>query len=136
MTHQDVIKLLELQRAVKELPSRYGFANLADFIRALEEFHRADIGTSSSAEPAAPVPSSTPEAMEATSQPASNRSKGKRLTAEKRAQIVELVKAGLTAAKIAKEIGCSTATVQNVKKDHKLVKERAKKASHESTTQD
>lgn len=135
MTHQDVIKLLELQRAVKELPRRYGFANLADFIRALKEFDKVGSVTASSAENSAPAPSSTLDTPEATSQSESDHQKGKRLTSEKRVQIVELVKAGITAAKIAKKIGCSTATVQNVKKDEKLVKERVKKALPEATVQ-
>jgi DNA invertase Pin-like site-specific DNA recombinase len=134
MTHQDVIKLLELQRAVKELPSRYGFANLADFIQALKEFHRADIGTSSSAEPATPVPSSTPEAMEAPSQPASNRSKGKRLTEVERTKVESMLRAGATTSEVVKDLGCSAATVHNIKDRIGLVKKRSKNPVAEPVT--
>ena len=136
MTHQDVIKLLELQRAVKELPSRYGFSNLGDFIRALKEFDKAGSVTTSSAENSAPASSSTPETMETTSQPASNRKKRKRLTKEDKDKIVELVDAGQTSAEIADHIDCSVATVQNVKKERNKTKPRPKIPAPESINPD
>lgn len=136
MTHQDVIRLLELQRAVKELPSRYGFANLADFIRALKEFEKVGSVTTSSAENSAPAPSSTLDTPKATSQSASNRKKRKKLTKEDKDKIVELVDAGQTSAEIAEKMKCSVATVQNVKKERKKTKPRPKTPAPESTTQD
>lgn len=135
MTHQDVIKLLELQRAVKELPSRYGFSNLGDFIRALEEFNRADGATARGTKRSTAATESTAVAPEAPTHAATERAKGKRLTEEDKVKILEHVDAGKTSAEIAEAMKCSVATVQNVKKKEGKTKPRRKTPAAESTTQ-
>ena len=124
MTHQDVIKLLELQRAVKELPSRYGFANLGDFIRALKEFDRAKSAASSNAETplAHSLPAKTSEVNH--SEPANNSRKGNRLNAETLAQIESLLNGGAKTREVVQKTGFSTATIHKIKKKLKLVKSR------------
>jgi hypothetical protein len=122
MTHQDVIKLLELQRAVKELPSRYGFSNLTDFIRALEEFNREDGGNAGSTQPSTVTPTSTAPTPETPIQAENNRIKGKRLTPDDKDKIASRSQAGETAAAIARDMNCSVATIQNVKKARNLVR--------------
>jgi transposase-like protein len=59
---------------------------------------------------------------------------GERLSEDQKQQIVKLVKRGSTGVEIAKQVGCSTVTVQNVKKAAGLVKSRRRKGGRPGRT--
>jgi hypothetical protein len=91
----------ELGQKLAGLPAEYGFADMKSFIKALKN--------------AAGAGSRKRRAKKA------GRS---RITPEIKDQVKALVKAGKTGAEIAKELGISSASVQNIKKALGLVKAR------------
>ncbi len=101
----------ELNQELAGLPGKYGFDNLPDFFKAVTAASRG--GKGRKAAKAAPAPASS----------------GKRrtravITADTRAKVKSLVEGGKTGAEIAKAVGISLPSVQNIKKALGLVKER------------
>jgi hypothetical protein len=101
----DLVKAIESERnkELRTLPEKYGFNNLADFIKALKAASGARSKKGSA--------------------------QGKRrtravITDETRAQVKKLVAGGKTGAEIAKAVGVSLPSVQNIKKSLGLVKAR------------
>lgn len=90
----------ELNKELAALPAHYGFDNLAKFLKAV----KAAAG-------------SKPKAVGA---PKAKRTRAK-ITDEMRAQVKALVEQGKTGAEIAKEVGISLPSVQNIKKALGLV---------------
>ncbi|AKC84071.1 mucin [Verrucomicrobia bacterium IMCC26134] len=101
--------------ALAKLPSEYGYANLNDFIKALKEAALKGGKGKSKAGKGAKAPK------------AAKAAKGKRakITAEVKAEVKALVDAGKTGQEIAKALGISQPSVQNIKKELGLVKARA-----------
>jgi len=104
--------------ALSKLPADYGYANLNDFIKALKD--SAGKGRKAKASKAvkgakAPKVAKAPKAA-----------KGKRakLTPEVKAQVKAMVDTGKTGQEIAKALGISQPSVQNIKKELGLVKSR------------
>ena len=104
--------------ALAKLPSEYGYANLNDFIKALKAAAVKGGKGKAKAGKAAKV-AKAPKAAKA--------AKGKRakITAEVKAEVKALVDAGKTGQEIAKALGISQPSVQNIKKELGLVKARA-----------
>ena len=115
-------KLAELERAVAtELPQelaglheQYGFSDVNSFLKAVKSAARGS-GRKKAGRPkkAAAVPKTRKRAV---------------ITAGTRAQVKKLVKAGKPGSQIAKTVGISLPSVQNIKKALGLVKSRAAKA--------
>jgi len=106
--------------ALSKLPTDYGYASLNEFIKALKDADgkgpKAKSKTSKGVKPAKAV--KAPGAAKAV--------KGKRakITAEVKAEVKALVEAGKTGQEIAKALGISQPSVQNIKKELGLVKAR------------
>ena len=98
----------ELNRELAALPSKYGFESLPDFFEAVKAASRGK-GRG---------------APKAKSTAGSKRRKRAVITAETKAKVKTLVEAGKTGAEIAKTVGISLPSVQNIKKDLGLVKAR------------
>ncbi len=104
------------------LPSKYGYDSLKDFIKALQAAlsgggrRKRKGGRGKAKSAAGPKPK------------AKAKGKGKRkrakITPELKAQVKAGVEAGKTGAVIAKELGISLPSVQNIKKEFGLVKKR------------
>lgn len=103
--------------ALVKLPSAYGYSNLNDFIKALKDADKK--GTKKTKVTKA---SKGPKASKDSTAPKSKRAK---ITEEVKAQVKSLVEAGKTGQEIAKELGISQPSVQNIKKDLGMVKARA-----------
>jgi len=104
--------------ALSKLPTDYGYANLNDFIKALKD--SAGKGRKAKASKAVKG-AKAPKAAKAL-----KAAKGKRakLTPEVKAQVKAMVDAGNTGQEIAKALGISQPSVQNIKKELGLVKSR------------
>lgn len=101
-----------LQKELATLHSRYGFESLKDFTRALK------VATGYSA----------PRKNRVKSSKASGKVARRRravITEETRASVRKLVESGKTGSQIAKSLGISLPSVQNIKKALGLVKARA-----------
>lgn len=94
-----------------ELPARYGFADTASFVAAVE----AATGGNRPRRGRKP---------KATAKPEGKRRKRALITDETRAEVKKLVGEGKSGAEIAKIVGISLPSVQNVKKALGLVKKR------------
>lgn len=97
----------ELAKELAALPAHYGFASAQAFIKAVKAASGGRASKGAKAKPA----------------------KGKRrkravITSETKAQVKSLAQAGKTGAEIAKAVGISLPSVQNVKKALGLVKAR------------
>lgn len=101
----------ELTAELLALPSRYGFANSEDFIAAV----RAAGG---------PRRGRGPGRKTIETKPPTKRRKRTVVTDEIRAEVKKLTKAEKTGAEIAKSLGISLPTVQNIRKALGLVKSR------------
>jgi hypothetical protein len=101
----------ELNRELASLPGKYGFNNAADFIEAVRSASRGGSRgpSKSSAAPAAST---------------GKRRKRAVITSETKAKVKSLVDAGKTGAEIARAVGISLPSVQNIKKALGLVKSR------------
>lgn len=99
----------ELNRELAALPGKYGFDSLPAFFEAVRAASR---GKGRSA----------PKAAKAA--PAGKRRKRAVITAETKAKVKQLVEGGKTGAEIAKVVGISLPSVQNIKKELGLVKAR------------
>jgi len=98
----------ELNRELAALPARYGFDSLPAFFDAVRAASRGK----------SRVPSKPKAAG------GGKRRKRAVITAETKAKVKSLVEGGKTGAEIAKQVGISLPSVQNIKKDLGLVKER------------
>lgn len=100
----------KLNKELAALPGKYGF-ELADFLRAVKA--------------AAGVKSKTRKGAASKSKPKAKRRHRAVITEATRAEVKKLVEAGKTGSQVAKAIGISLPTVQNIKKALGLVKARA-----------
>lgn len=100
----------ELRQKLAKLPSDYGFDSLSSFIEAL----KSAAGSRKSR-------GSAPKSGRG-----GKRGKRARITPEMKDKVKALVQAGKTGAAIAKELGISLPSVQNIKKEFGLVKSRKK----------
>jgi DNA-binding CsgD family transcriptional regulator len=113
--------LAERPFELAELPEKYGFASLADFIKAVK--------ASYSSKPAAKAkrgrkPGKAVAKKAAPAKEAKSRTRAV-ITEETRTQVKDLVAAGKSGAEIAKSLGISLPSVQNIKKALGLVKSKA-----------
>lgn len=100
--------------ALSSLPGKYGFSTVEEFIAALKEAAPKRRGRKAKKSAAAPTKS---------------RSKGRtraRITPEMKEQLKTMVGDGKTGAEVAKSLGISLPSVQNIKKELGLVKQRGK----------
>ena len=100
----------ELNRELSALPGKYGFDSLPAFFDAVRAASRGK----------------TRGQAKTTSKAVSGGRRRKRavITAETKAKVKSLVEGGKTGAEIAKQVGISLPSVQNIKKDLGLVKAR------------
>ena len=100
----------ELNRELAALPGKYGFESLPDFFEAVRAASRGKTrgGAKTSSKPA----------------PGGKRRKRAVITNETKSKVKSMVEAGKTGAEIAKSVGISLPSVQNIKKDLGLVKAR------------
>ncbi len=101
----------ERQQKLAGLPKEYGFDNVEDFIRALREAGGIRRGRRRG-RPAKAVPGGK------------RRGKRAKITPEVKEKVKAAVQANKTGAQIAKELGISVPSVQNIKKELGLVKAR------------
>lgn len=99
------------QEKLATLPSQYGFSDLKSFIKALK---RA-VGVAGV---------KAPKAKKAVKAKKGKTGKRARITPEVKDQVKALVADGKTGAEIAKVLGISLPSVQNIKKEFGLVKKR------------
>ena len=102
-----------LHKELSTLHDKYGFGSLQEFIRALK----------GSSGPGSYKPARKVKAPKAASKV--KRRKRAIITDETRASVKKLVEAGKTGSQIAKSLGISLPSVQNIKKALGLVKARA-----------
>ncbi|MFT3784226.1 MAG: helix-turn-helix domain-containing protein [Nibricoccus sp.] len=103
----------------KALPASVGLSTVDALIKALVPY--ASPRTKALFTGGSPIASSSPNAVPV--KPAARRKRAK-ITNETRAQLKKLVQSGKTGAEIAKTLGISLPSVQNIKKDLGLVKAR------------
>ncbi|MFT3781418.1 MAG: helix-turn-helix domain-containing protein [Nibricoccus sp.] len=96
----------ELKQKLAKLPSEYGFESLPAFIKALKQAAGGRV-----AKAAGPGR-------------AGKRAKRAKITPEIKSEVKSMVNAGKTGAAIAKDLGISLPSVQNIKKELGLVKKR------------
>ncbi len=120
----------EIKQKLSRLHAEFGFSDLESFIKALKYAAGASRpgrkpGRPAKAAKAAKVEApKAPKAEKAPKAAGKKRGKRARLTPELKAQVKALVEAGKTGAVIAKELGISLPSVQNIKKEFGLVKAR------------
>src|SRR5438034_1298367 len=102
----------ELNRELSALPAKYGFDNLPAFFDAVKAASRGG-KVRAQAKPAA-----------AATTGGKKRRKRAVITAETKSKVKSLVESGKTGAEIAKQVGISLPSVQNIKKSLGLVKAR------------
>ena len=95
----------QLSRELAALPKKYGFASYQDFLKAM----RASAGKAM---------------VSAGNKVAGKRRKRAVITADTKAKVKALVGAGKTGNEIAKAVGISLPSVQNIKKELGLVQKR------------
>lgn len=109
--------LVKFNQKLVALPGRFGFKTMEEFIAALRQ--AAGSGEAASAKGKARSTGS------GQGRGAKKRKRAK-ITAEIKAQVKALVKEEKTGAQIAKEVGISQPSVQNIKKELGLVKGKGK----------
>ena len=97
--------MIKLNRKLVQLPARFGFKTMGDFIAALKEAEKAAGGKVRGAAKA-------------------TRRKRAVITEEVKAQVKTLLAQGKTGAEVAKAVKISLPSVQNIKKALGLVKKR------------
>jgi len=97
----------ECTKELKALPAQYGFDNVADFIKAVKAANGGKTGRKGSTK-------------------SGERRKRAVITAETKNKVKSLNAAGKTGAAIAKAVGISIPSVQNIKKELGLTKARKK----------
>jgi hypothetical protein len=104
----------ELNKELAALPAKYGFESMDEFVRALKSVGGGRRGRG----PGRPAKGKTAKAG------GGKRRKRAVITDDTRAQVKKLVEGGKTGAEIAKTLGISLPSVQNIKKAFGLVKSR------------
>ena len=122
--------MIEKERSADliELPTRYRFADLNEFIKAVKaaaEAPKARRGRKpgKGANPAAP------KAGKASKPIKEGKRKRVKITGELKQQVKAAVEAGRTGADVSKAFGISVPSVQNIKREFGMVKERASKGA-------
>jgi hypothetical protein len=113
---------IETERAkeLAQLPERYGYDSVPAFIGALRRYARGVArGPRRVGRAAAPVASARVAGR------GRKRRTRRKITDETKSQVKKLVQEGRTGAEIAKAVGISLPSVQNVKKELGLVKSRS-----------
>lgn len=108
----------ELNKELAALPAKYGFASAAEFFNAVSAASGGGRGARRGRKPGRPA------AAASAAKAGRKRRKRALITDETRAQVKKLVSDGKTGAEIAKIVGISLPSVQNVKKALGLVKKR------------
>jgi hypothetical protein len=114
----------ERRQELAKLPAEYGFDDLNEFIKALKD---ASGARGRGRGPARGRGRGRGRPAAAAAKPASSgkkRSRRARITPEVKDKVKAAVEAGKTGAAIAKELGISVPSVQNIKKEFGLVKTR------------
>lgn len=109
-----------------ELPTRYGFADIGEFVKAVKaaaEAPKARRGRKPGKGSATPKTEKAPKAAK------EGKRKRVKITDELKQQIKAAVEAGRTGAEISKAFGISVPSVQNIKKEFGMVKERVAKSA-------
>ena len=106
----------ELNKELAGLPAKYGFESVDDFIQALKS-----VGGGRRGRRRGP---GRPAKGKATKAGGGKRRKRAVITDDTRAQVKKMVEGGKTGAEIAKTLGISLPSVQNIKKAFGLVKAR------------
>jgi hypothetical protein len=131
----------EIKQKLSRLHTEFGFADIESFIKALKyaagaprpgrkpgrpvkAAKAAKVEKAPAPAPAAAPAVAAPKAEKAPKAAGKKRGKRARITPELKAQVKALVEAGKTGAVIAKELGISLPSVQNIKKEFGLVKAR------------
>lgn len=104
----------ERKQKLAGLPKEYGFDSIDEFVKALRS---ASGGARRGRKPKAAAASGGGGGKK--------RSKRARITPEMKEKVKSAVNAGKTGAEIAKELGISVPSVQNIKKEFGLVKSRS-----------
>ena len=111
--------------ALAKLPSDYGYSDLNAFIKALKDAaSKAPKGKRGKAAKAAKA-AKAPKIAKA---PKAGKGKRAKITEDVKAQVKALAEAGKTGAEIAKALGISQPSVQNIKKALGMVKARSASA--------
>jgi hypothetical protein len=112
----------EMNRELAGLPAKYGFASTDDFLRAVQAAGGGRGGRGKRR--GRPPGSGAGAAKAAKGGPGRKRRSRAVITDETRAEVKKLVNDGKTGAEIAKTVGISLPSVQNIKKALGLVKKR------------
>ena len=103
----------ELNRELAALPEKYGYSSVAEFVKAVQAASGGK-GRGGRAAKASGAAAST----------GGKRRQRAVITADTKAKVKALVQAGKTGSEIAKTVGISLPSVQNIKKELGLVKAR------------
>lgn len=103
----------ELNKELAALPARYGFDSVPAFVKAVQAASRGKASRGAAKTSASAAPAN-----------GGKRRKRAVITQETRAKVKSMVEAGKTGGEIAKAVGISLPSVQNIKKALGLVKER------------
>jgi len=118
----------ELNKELAALPAKYGFQSTADFIKAVSAASGGGGGGSGNGRRGRrgrkPGAAAAAPAAAASSSGGKKRRSRAVITDETRAQVKKMVNDGKTGAEIAKAVGVSLPSVQNIKKALGLVKKR------------
>lgn len=107
--------------ALAQLPSQYGFGSLNDFIKAVKAAYGKG-GKAAKGKGKAKVKAE--KAPKAAKAPKAGKGKRAKITDEVKAQVKSLAEEGKTGQEIAKLLGISAPSVQNIKKALGMVKAR------------
>ena len=108
--------------ALAKLPSDFGYSSLNDFIKALTAAAKSGGKVKGKPGRKAKGAAKAPKAPKATK--AAKAGKRAKITDEVKAQVKAMAEAGKTGQEIAKALGISAPSVQNIKKSFGLVKSR------------
>lgn len=110
----------ELSKELGGLPGKYGFASVEEFVSAVRQ------ASGGGARRRGRPPKSAAKAATGVGRGAPGRKRRRRakITDETRAQLKKMVESGKTGGEIAKALGISLPSVQNIKKALGLVKKR------------
>jgi hypothetical protein len=123
----------EMNSELAALPAQYGFALAADFVAAVTKAAGKPRGRKPGATKAAPAVAVEPTAAKADAQIKKKRRKRAVITDATRDEVKNLVAAGKTGGEIAKAVGISLPSVQNIKKALGLVGKSAKAEAKAAT---
>ena len=124
-------KIASLEKSIADelnelaaVPAKYGFASAAEFAKAVTAAGQAVVPAVAPAPAAAPAKAAAPAAPAKAAAKGRKRRKRAVITSDTRASVKKMVGAGKTGSEIAKALGISLPSVQNIKKALGLVKKR------------